>query len=231
MDQKFAIIGLGSFGLSLARTLANDGAQVIAIDNDEEKIDAIREEVAYAIVMDATNDEVLKSQNIHEVDAAVVAIGEDFESLLLSTAHLIDLEVPRIIARANNHTQKTILQKIGVTEIVSPEEDVGLTIANKLLNPSFINFVPLPDDYEIVEVITPQNIAGRTVGDVELRQRYNLNLITVKREKSREMRDGQEEKEYRVIGVPTPKTELHPEDTLILMGQSDDVNRFLEINK
>ena len=170
MSYKFAIIGLGHFGRTVAYELAKTDAEVLVIDNDEDKIHAIRNDVALAVTLNCTDKKALQAQNIEAMDAVVVGIGEDFESLLLCVAHLMDLKVPRIIAKASNDTQKAILYKMGVREIISPEEEVGISIAHKLLSPSFINFIPLPDHYEIVEIKTPSNIANRTVGEIGTRR-------------------------------------------------------------
>lgn len=230
MNYKFAVIGLGNFGMTVARTLSLHEAEVLAVDIDENKIDDIRNDVAYAVTMDATDIRALKSQNVYELDAVVVAIGENFESLLLCTAHLIDMKIPRIITRASNPTQKMILEKMGIEEIISPEEDEGISMANRLLNPSFINFIPLPDGYEIVEVKTPKNIVDRTVGDLNLRKKYNVNLITVKRI-TEPTNDDKGESGYHVIGVPRPETSLQESDILYLMGKEKDIERLIEINK
>ncbi len=230
MNNKFAIIGLGRFGINVARTLAQSGAEVLAIDINEEKTNELRDDVAFPITLDASDMRALKAQNIHDVDAVVVAIGEDFESLLLCTANLMDLKIPRIIARAANPTQKMILEKMGIEEIISPEEFVGIGIANRLLNPSFISFIPLPDDYEIVEVKTPSNIANRTVSDIDLRKKYNINLITIKKE-TKTKQNGVEKIIYHVSGVPQPDTKLESTDILILMGKADNIKRLIDINK
>ena len=124
-QYKFAVIGLGQFGNAIARTLAIRGAEVLAIDSNEEHIEDIKEEVSYAVCMDATDIRVLRSQNVQDMDAVVVAIGEDFEALMLCVVQLMELKVKRIMARANGKHQRQILEKVGVSEILSPENDVG----------------------------------------------------------------------------------------------------------
>src|SRR5688572_22212713 len=126
MNFKFAVIGLGRFGTKIALTLSHRGAEVLAIDNDEMKVDNLRDDVAYAVTMDSTDVKALQSQRIQDVDAVVVAIGENFEALLLTTAHLQDMNVKRVIARAATPQQRMILEKMGVSEILSPEDEVGI---------------------------------------------------------------------------------------------------------
>lgn len=230
MNKRFAVIGLARFGTALARTLANKGAEVLAIDVDEEKVDALADEVSRAVTMDATDMKALRSQNIDDMDAVIIAIGTDFESLLLITVNLMELKVPRIIARAMTETQKKILEKIGVQEIVAPETEVGINLAERLVTPSIVSYLQLPDRYEIVEVKIPDNCKRRTLKDIDLRRKYNINLIAIKRKEIREV-DGKEVAEEHMIGVPHGDLELTPNDTLLIIGQEGDVNRFIEVNR
>jgi trk system potassium uptake protein TrkA len=206
------------------------GAEVFCFDMDEEKIDNIKDEVFFAMVLDTTDDKALISQNIADVDAVVVAIGENFEATILTCAHLLDLGVKRVIARAHGPQQKMILEKIGVKEILLPEDEVAYVIAERLLNPSILSFLQLPDDYEIAEIKAPRNIANRTLNDIELRNKYHLTLITIKREFDE--KDGNElVKENHILGVPNSETVVYDSDTLIVFGTSKDVARFIEINQ
>jgi trk system potassium uptake protein TrkA len=230
MQGKFAVIGLGQFGTSIARKLAKRGAEVLAIDNDSEHVENIKEYVAYAVTLDATDVKALQSQNIEDMDAVVVAIGEDFEALLLTTVLLMDLKVKRIIARAANAQQRKILEKVGVEEILSPEDEVAKTVAETLLNPNVHAYLPLPDNYEIVEVNTPRKIANKTLGEIQLRERYNLNLITVKREYEEEV-NGEVKKIEHIIGIPRPDTILYEDDIIIILGKVQDVEKFIQVNK
>lgn len=228
-DYRFAVIGLGRFGTAVAKTLSQKGAEVLAIDINEEFVDVLRDDVAYPVTLDATDIKALSAQSIEDVDVAVVAIGTDFESELLITANLLELKVKRIIARAMNPTQKMILEKIGIKEIISPEVEVGITLAEKLLNPGILSFLDLPDDYEIVEIETPSNCVGRTLRELDLRKKYQINLITIKRTEVKNEEE-EEEEESHVIGVPDPETEILETDNLLLLGIKKDINRFIEVN-
>ena len=230
MNFKFAVIGLGRFGTKIALTLSQRGAEVLAIDNDENKVDNLRDEVAYAVTMDSTDVKALVSQRIQDVDAAVVAIGENFEALLLTTAHLQDMNVSRIIARAATPQQRMILEKMGVTEILSPEDEVGILVAERLLHPSVMTFLQLPDGYEIAEIVPPKAIWNRSVGEIQLREVYNLNLITLKREYELE-KNGLMVNEKHILGVPKSDTVIYESDTLIVLGQEMDIERFIEVNR
>jgi trk system potassium uptake protein TrkA len=229
-ENKFAVIGLGQFGTAIAKTLADRGAEVLAVDYNEDFVEDIKEDVAYAVALDATDIKSLRAQSIQDMNAVVVAIGENFEALLLCVVLLMELEVPRIIARANGKHQRLILEKIGVKEILSPENDVGLAVAERLLNPTILTTLMLPDNYEIAEIKTPRTMINRSIGDIGLRAKYNLNLITIKR--YAETAESEEPTaEPHIMGVPSPDLVLLESDTVLVFGLARDVERFIEINK
>ena len=118
MKKKFAIIGLGQFGMTIAKTLSKKQAEVIAIDKEIDKIDEIKEFVSHAVALDATDKQALLNQNIQEVDAVIIAIGEDFKSMILCANILVELSIKRIIGRVMGENERLILQKLGITEIL-----------------------------------------------------------------------------------------------------------------
>jgi trk system potassium uptake protein TrkA len=228
-QSRFAVIGLGQFGTSIARELSRRGAEVMAIDNNEFHIEAVSNEIAYGVTMDATDQKALKAQNIEDMDAVIVAIGENFDALLLCSVLLMELGVKRIIARAEGRHQRMILEKIGIKEILSPEDEIGKLVAERLINPNIISYIPLPDDHEIVELKPPRGICNRSLGDINLRNKYKLNLITLKRE-TREERNGVIVKEVHIVGVPGSETVIMATDSILVFGATKDIERFLEIN-
>ena len=229
MNNKFAVIGLGVFGSAIARKLSERGADVMAIDESEERIQLISQDVAYAVKLDATNSAALESQNLKSVDAAVVSIGSSFQKMLLCVFQLQELGVKKIIARAQGPIQRKILEKMGVDEILSPEVEVANNVAEQLTNPGVKMCVKLPDNYEIIEVEAPSKIIGRTLEDIGLRKKYNLNMVTVL--KRTDSSDGDEQKtEHHIYGVPEPDSTIAEGDMLVLFGLINDVNRFIEIN-
>ena len=228
--SKFAVIGVGRYGATIARRLAEKGAQVFAFDPNEEMIENIKDEVAFAVTMDATDARALESQNIAEMDAVVVAIGENFEATVLTAVHLIDLGVKRIIARASGAQQRLILEKIGVTEILTPEDEVAYVVREKLLNPNIVSFLQLPDDHEIAEIRAPKGVVGRTCDDVGFRNKYEMTLITIKRQYEL-TKNGQDCTEQHIVGVPKEDTVIQEKDTLVIFGAAKSVERFIEINE
>lgn len=220
---KFAVIGLGQFGSAIAKKLSQMNSEVLAIDSDENTVESIKDDVSYAVTLDATDAKALKSQNIQEMDAVVVAIGENFQDLLLTTFALQELEVERIVARAQGPTQRKILEKMGIKEILSPEDEVGNNVAETLVNPHVLMSMQLPDDHQIIEVKAPKSTVNRTLEDIALRQKYQINLVTL-------MRPDKEGKP-KIIGVPTADTMLQQDDTIVLFGTTEHLKRFIEINK
>ncbi|MEQ8324057.1 MAG: TrkA family potassium uptake protein [Vicingaceae bacterium] len=229
-ENRFAVIGLGKFGRAIARKLSDKGAEVVGIDMNETNVERIQEEIALCICMDATDKKALISQNIADVDAVVVSIGENFEALLLCTVYLQELNVKRVIARANDEHQRRILEKMGVEEILSPEDEVGNVIAEKLMHPSVVSILQLPEDYEIAEIKAPKGIQNRNLADINLRDKYKINLVTIERELEK-MVKGQKVCYQHIIGIPTPETVIEATDTVVLFGTTKDIERFLEINK
>lgn len=228
--SRFAVIGVGRYGATIARRLAEKGAQVFAFDPDEEKIEGIKDDVAFAVTLDATDLRALKSQNLEEMDAAVVAIGENFEATILTCVHLIDLGVKRVIARASGEHQRLILKKIGVQEILTPEDEVAYVVREKLINPNIVSFLQLPDNYEIAEIVAPKGCVGRTIEDVGFRNKYEMTLITIKREYDI-TKNGEDCIEQHIIGVPKSDMMIKDKDTLVVFGTGKSVERFIEINE
>ncbi len=228
--SKYAVIGLGQFGMAIAEKLSNRGAEVIAIDNNEQHILAIKDHVAYAVTLDSTDKKALQTQGLQDMDAAVVAIGENFEALLLTVVYLKEIKVPRIIARAHGPQQRMILEKIGVEEILSPEDEVGTAVAERLINPNILTYMELPDDYEIVEIKAPRGSWGRSLENIGLRDKYKLTVITIKREFAERNDKGEMVMTQHVLGVPSSTTAIQENDTLMVFGQINHIEKFCEIN-
>jgi len=230
--KKFAVIGAGRYGKEICQRLSAQGAEVIAFDVDEEKIEEIKDSVSLAIALDSTDKRALRANKIEDMDAVIIAIGENFEATILTAINLIDLEVRRVIARASGETQRRILEKIGVEEVLSPESEVASVIAEKLVNPSITGFLRLPDEYEIAEIKCPKGIANRTLEDINLRDKYGLTLVTLKRQyETGEDDEGEMQYEEHIIGIPKSETVVYESDTLVVFGTLRDVKRFIEINE
>ncbi len=229
MSGKFAVIGLGQFGFAVAKKLAEKGSEVLAIDKNMDRVEFIKDDVAYAVALDATDIKALHSQNLSEMDAVLVAIGENIEGLLMTTVLLLELDVKRLIARAMNSQQRLILEKLGVKEILSPEDEVGGMVAEMLLNPTVKAFLKLPDDYEIVEIKVPKRISQKTIGEIQLQDSYDLQLISIKRFYE-EFMDGKQILVQHLVKNFHNDTIIQNSDMLILLGLHSNIARFIELN-
>lgn len=229
-DSKFAVIGLGQFGLAIAKKLASKGAEVLAIDRNMERVDLVKDIVAYAAALDSTDIKALSSQNIADMDAVVVAIGENIEGLLLTTVLLLELKAKRIIARAMSSQQHLILEKLGVKEILSPEDEVGTMIAEMLLKPHIKSFLSLPDGHEIAEIVPPNKVVHRTIEEIDFEESYRMRLITIKRFYE-ETIEGRKVNVEHLLKKFNRDTVIKPTDMLIVLGESHDISKFLEINR
>ena len=180
MNRKFAVIGLGDFGMSVATSLAENGSEVIAIDSDMEVIEEIKDKVTFAAKMDSTEEKGLRSLGIDKVDAVIISIGTNFEDTILTSVLLLQMGIKKVIARASSKIQEKILLKLGVHNVITPEFEIARRIATTLINDEVLDFFPLGEDYNIVQVRTPKSFVGKTLQEIDLRIRYNLNLITLK---------------------------------------------------
>ena len=226
MKNKFAIIGLGQFGTAIAKTLSKKGAEVIAIDKDINKIEEIKEFVSYAVSIDATDKQALVNQNIEEMDAVIVAIGEDFKSMILCVNILTELSIKRIVGRVMGENERLILKKLGIKEILSPEDEIGKSITNSLLNPNIVFSIELPDNYLIAEIKSPKKLRGEKLGEIKLREDFGLNLITILRGRIND----ENEIIHNIYGIPNAETIIDENDILVLFGSSKDIKKFVEIN-
>ena len=226
--EKFAVIGIGQFGKSIALNLSQKGAEVMAIDMNYDKIENISDEVSYAVTLNATDRKALLSQDITNFDAVIISIGNPLEQRLLCAALLLDLGVKHIVCRATGRNERFILEKMGITDIISPEQEVGISVARRLMNPSVVSYLDLADDYSVMEIVAPKHICGLTYAKINFRDKYKLSLITIKRDYSDEPTS--KSNNQHVLGVPDTKTIILSKDTLVLFGKNKDIEKFVEIN-
>lgn len=178
--KQYVVIGIGSFGLNLAVTLSELGNEVLVIDMNKKKIDQIKDKVAHAVIADATDKDVLNEFVKDSVDAVIVGLGDNMEANILTTLHLKDLGVKRIIAKAMSEDHGKILRAIGVTDIVYPEKDVAIRLAKELTDPNLIEHIPLAPEYSIATIASPDKFVGKTLKELQLRNKYNVEVIAVK---------------------------------------------------
>ncbi len=215
--RKIAVIGLGRFGIALARRLAQSGVQVIAIDRNQQLVNEIKDDVDLAVQLDATDRQALLSQDIDKVDVCVISIGENFEASLLTTVLAKQLKVPRIICRAQTALHAEIFQQIGADQVVQPEQEAGRHVARQLANPQLADVIPLSDDFSLVELKAPKVFHGKSIKSIGLRAGYQVNLVVIKRPQAL-AGDGESSTPPTRISVPRPDDVIQPDDVLVLVG-------------
>ena len=214
--SSFAVIGLGRFGMTLARALVRGGQEVIAIDEDPELVEQSTDEVTFAVSMDATDERTLRSQGVGKVDAAIVTIGEKFENNVLVTALLKSMGVPKVIARASTPIRQKILRHVGADEVISPEDESAIRLAQQLISPGLISLLEIGEGVSMVQVKAPAKFHNRRIVDIDLRRKYSVNLVAIKKHIASE--DDPNVFEEKVLDIPKPDDVIDPDDILILMG-------------
>lgn len=228
MAKKFAVIGLGYFGERIALELTERGAEVLVIDNTMSKIEEIKDKVAYAVRMDSTDDKALQRLDLQHMDAVIVAIGENFESALLTCVQLLQYGCLRVIVKSTSPLHTSVLTKVGVHSIVSPEDFMAERLATTLTTENILDSIPLTEEYSITQVQAPEHMVGYTLQEIGMRRKYDVNLITIKRIRSFVNSEGEQQTEEHVIGVPQPDTRIAPQDILVLLGKQRDIEKLNE---
>jgi len=213
--QEFAVIGLGRLGTAVARTLLAREHAVLGIDRSREALQPLTDELTEALILDATDEDALRSVDIALYDAVVVAINDDFEDELLATLTLKSLGVKRVISVASDERQKAILLKIGADEVVMPEADSGQRLGLLLALPNLVERVALGQDHAIAEMHMPKAFADRTVEQVNFAATYHVTLLAIKRK-------------GELIMPPARDLLLYSDDLMVVVGQNDAVRRLTE---
>ncbi len=179
--KNFAVIGLGRFGTAVARELCALGNQVLAVDTDRDQVQNLADEVTHAVAGDARDPAVLRALGIRDYDCAVVAVGSDVGSSALITMRLKEAGVPQVVCKAQSHVHKRLLEKIGADHVVFPEHEMGVKVAQGLDRSNVLNFIELSPDYGIVEVDLPGGWGGKTIRELDIRAKFQVNVIAVRR--------------------------------------------------
>lgn len=217
-NKEFVVFGLGRFGTSVAITLAESGCEVLVVDDNEDKINEIAPFVTHAVRAHITDGDTLKTLGIKNFDGAVVAIGEDLEASVMTTILVKELGIPYILAKAQSDIQAKILKKVGADMVVFPEKETGVRIANNLIMGNFFDAVELSSTFSLIECDPLKDWIGKSLKELNLRARYKVNVIAIKR--------------YDEINVtPDANEPIEADDVMIFIGQNEYLNNLQEIKK
>ncbi|MEA4882195.1 MAG: TrkA family potassium uptake protein [Clostridia bacterium] len=214
MAQQLAVIGLGRFGTSVARTLAELGQEVFAIDIDEEKVQKLANMVTHAVVADVRDIDAMKSIGIRNVDVAVLTVGSDVTSSLVGTMVLKELGIKQVVAKANDDLHGKVLAKVGADKVVYPERDTGARLARVLTSTNIIEEIDLDPDYSIVEMVAPGQMIGKTLAEANVRAKYGVYIMAI-----RCAHNG-------VKIAPGADDVVHDGDIVVAVGDNDSLQHF-----
>jgi len=215
---------LGRFGQKLAIALAMSGSEVIAIDRDRNEVELIRDQVSHAVRLDSTDEEAMKAQGVDKADVAIIALGqESFEAAILTVVNLRQMGVKQIYARAESLLAGEVFSKVGATEVIYPEIESAQRWAYKLIAPQIGEKIDFAPGYSLARVKAPSSFDGKTVMDLQLRQKYKVNLVIIKR--SDEAKARKDEKES-IINIPMPDTIVYADDILMIAGSDADLAKL-----
>jgi trk system potassium uptake protein TrkA len=229
--MKYIVVGLGNFGSYLAKRLTNMGNDVIGVDSREAKVEMIKDSITHAITMDASDPHAVKSLPCREVDVVIVAIGEDFGASMMVTALFKQMNVKRLISRSINKVHETIIKAIGVDEIIHPEEDSAERLAKRLQLKGVTDSLDVSEDYNIVEVQAPERYVGMSIADSQIRQKYNINVLSIIKMEEKKNLFGQKISSKRVMGVVKGETVIEAGDFLLLFGHVRDIKKILSVEE
>jgi trk system potassium uptake protein TrkA len=213
--MKIAIIGLGSFGIEMAKTLAEDGHEVTAIDIDRARIDQAKSCVPFAVVMNAADKESLKSMGVEDMDIVVVSIGPAMEPSILTVHYLNELGVRRIVAKALSEDHAQILEAVGATEVVYPERDMAIKTAHRLAYPNVLEYVQVSAGIHIQEISAPDGFIGKSLRELDLINRFGVQVLAVR-----------EIVPERLTYIPKADFVVKDSDILIVMGEESKLKKL-----
>lgn len=211
-SKSYGIIGLGRFGLALAKTLAEAGKEVVVVDNEESSVREIRQYTEYAYVSKELTKEVLQEIGMQNCDVVVICIGEKIDTSILTTLNVVSLGVPQVIAKAVSQEQGMVLEKLGA-RVVYPERDMALRLAKRLLSNSVLDYIALSNDIEISEICITGKLSGRSIVELDLRKKYGLNIIAV-------------EHAGETITDIDPEYRIVREDIIVVIGNKARIAEF-----
>ena len=213
--RRFLVIGLGKFGFNVAKTLYELGQEVIAMDTDEAVVQSIRDLSSMAVIGDATSADNLSGAGIENVDVAVVSLGQKMDASVLVTLHLKEMGIKEIWAKAISEDHGKILKRLGVTEVIYVEKEMGERVAQNLSRPNVLDYLPVSKGYSIQESPVPKTFIGKSLLELGLRKQYGIFVIAIK-----------ELIPEKMVLNPEADFILKDSDIMVILGSDEDLDRL-----
>lgn len=213
MKNQYLILGAGNFGTSIAKRLQELGQEVMVMDRDLEVVQRLSDDVTWALQGDVTHEATLRELGVQNFDVVIVSIGKDIQSSIMVTLLLKEMGCKKIISKAESDLHAKVLYRIGANRVVFPEREMGIRVAQNILNKNIFDFINLSEEYTIVEMAVKDDWIGKTVGELDIRKNYELNILAI--------RSGGE----FTIKI-SPQTMFKEGDVLIVIGHNEDVEKL-----
>jgi trk system potassium uptake protein TrkA len=226
--DKYVVIGLGVFGRALADNLIQKGTEVIAVDKDMDLVEEIRDNVTYAVCMDSTDEKALDGIGLKDVDVGIVCIGEDFEANLLTSVLLSQKGVKRVISRASDPLHIKILKAVGITSVITPGVEAAEKLAYSLVHKSLLDISYISETTAAAKISVPSSFAGKTLGKLNLRARFGINVVAIHRMVETQGKEGPLLQEKVISNIPGAETIIEPNDILVVIGETQDLDRVMQ---
>lgn len=226
--MKYIILGLGNFGASLAEKLTAMGNEVIGVDTNMSKVEALKDKITHVVTLDSTDLTAVSNLPLKDTDIVIVAIGEDKGANILATALMKQLQVKRLISRAVSPLQEMVLEAMGVDEIIHPEEETAERWSKKLNLQGVVDSFEVNRDYSIIETSVPEEYDGRTLEEVGLKRKYEIIVLTTMKITTERNILGAKREISEVQGVASAKTILHKDDIMVLYGHNKNIKKLLQ---
>lgn len=225
--MRYIVVGLGYFGSSLSIKLTNMGHEVIAVDKNMQKVELYKSQITHTVCIDAGDPEAVATLPTQDTDVVVVGIGEDFGASVMATAIFKQLQVKRLMSRAISPLHQTVLEALGVDQIIRPEQESAERLAKRLEMRGVIDAFDLAEDYNIIEATVPERYVGMTIAESNFRVRYQVNVLTILRQRESRNLFGKKHSTPTVLGVVSGETVFESGDILVVFGKIQDIDKLL----
>jgi trk system potassium uptake protein TrkA len=218
--MKIAVIGLGNFGMNVAKELYARGHDVLIVDQSPELVQKGQQFSSKSVVADCTEKEVLANLGLSTVETTIISMGTNLSGSILATMYLKELGVRNIIVKAINDDHKNILEKVGATQIVFPEREMAVKLARNITTPNVLDYLPLTNSFSIMEIIPPRGFVGKSLSDLDLRKKYHIQIIGM-----------QDTVEGLISMVVSPDRVIKATDRLIVLGKQEHLEKIKGLNR